>query len=76
MKQYYLIKYYKCNKIMIDFTLVYISVLFVLQCFIKCCIFRVMVLDQGKIGEFASPQDLLQDENSMFYSMAADAGLV
>ncbi|XP_060581167.1 multidrug resistance-associated protein 1-like isoform X5 [Ruditapes philippinarum] len=37
---------------------------------------RVMVLDQGKIKEFQSPQELLQDKDSIFYGMAADAGLV
>lgn len=39
-------------------------------------IFRVMVLDQGAIKEFQSPQELLQNKDSVFYSMALDAGLV
>ena len=34
-----------------------------------------MVLDQGKIAEFESPQDLLKNKNSIFYGMAKDAGL-
>lgn len=35
-----------------------------------------MVLDQGRIREFQSPQELLQDTESVFYGMAKDAGLV
>ncbi|KAH9499735.1 Multidrug resistance-associated protein 1 [Bulinus truncatus] len=37
---------------------------------------RVMVLDQGYIREFNSPNILLSDKTSIFYSMAKDAGLV
>ncbi|XP_039751039.1 multidrug resistance-associated protein 1 isoform X3 [Pararge aegeria] len=37
---------------------------------------RVMVLDRGQLVEFAPPQQLLQDKNSIFYGMAKDAGLV
>lgn len=37
---------------------------------------RVIVLDQGKIAEFDSPKALLDDKNSIFYSMAKNAGLV
>ncbi|KAE9545864.1 hypothetical protein FO519_010924, partial [Halicephalobus sp. NKZ332] len=37
---------------------------------------RLMVLDSGKIAEFQEPQSLLKDSNSVFYSMALDAGLV
>merc|ERR1711874_335603 len=37
---------------------------------------RIMVLDQGRIKEFDSPQKLLADESSAFYSMAKDANLV
>ncbi|GFR84872.1 multidrug resistance-associated protein 1 [Elysia marginata] len=36
---------------------------------------RIMVLDAGQIKEFKSPQELLQDTNSIFHSMAKDAGL-
>lgn len=37
---------------------------------------RVIVLDKGMISEYASPSELLQDKNSIFYSMAKDANLV
>lgn len=37
---------------------------------------RIMVLDNGKICEFDSPTVLLQDKDSLFYSMAAAANLV
>jgi len=37
---------------------------------------KVIVLDRGTITEFAAPNDLLQNKQSAFYSMAKDAGLV
>ncbi|KAK3912845.1 Canalicular multispecific organic anion transporter 2 [Frankliniella fusca] len=37
---------------------------------------RVLVLEQGEVAEFDSPQNLLQKKDSMFYSLAKDAGLV
>ncbi|KAG6453080.1 multidrug resistance-associated protein 1 isoform X1 [Manduca sexta] len=37
---------------------------------------KVMVLDRGQLVEYAPPEQLLQDKNSIFYSMAKDAGLV
>ncbi|CAH0750174.1 unnamed protein product [Diatraea saccharalis] len=37
---------------------------------------RVMVLDKGHLVEYAPPEQLLQDKNSIFYGMAKDAGLV
>ncbi|XP_063605857.1 multidrug resistance-associated protein 1-like [Penaeus indicus] len=37
---------------------------------------RVLVLDKGEIREFDSPESLLKDKKSIFYSMAKDAGLV
>nr|UEO57355.1 ABCC1 [Conogethes punctiferalis] len=37
---------------------------------------RVMVLDQGTLVDFASPEELLQRKDGIFYSMAKDAGLV
>ena len=38
--------------------------------------YRVMVLDSGRITEYDSPTSLLSNQNSTFYSMARDAGLV
>ena len=35
----------------------------------------VMVLDNGRISEYASPGELLTNKKSAFYSMAKDAGL-
>ncbi|XP_055346995.1 ATP-binding cassette sub-family C member 3-like [Paramacrobiotus metropolitanus] len=37
---------------------------------------RIMVLDQGRVKEFAPPQVLLADRNSIFYSLAKTANLV
>ncbi|XP_075974897.1 multidrug resistance-associated protein 1-like isoform X2 [Anticarsia gemmatalis] len=37
---------------------------------------KVMVLDKGRLVEFAPPEQLLQDKNSLFHNMAKDAGLV
>ncbi|KAJ3302897.1 hypothetical protein HDV03_004469 [Kappamyces sp. JEL0829] len=37
---------------------------------------RILVLDQGKVAEFASPQELLQNPDSIFYSLAKQSGLV
>jgi ATP-binding cassette subfamily C (CFTR/MRP) protein 1 len=37
---------------------------------------KVIVLDKGKIKEFAPPGELLQNKQSAFYSMAKDANLV
>ncbi|OQV17406.1 Multidrug resistance-associated protein 1 [Hypsibius exemplaris] len=36
---------------------------------------RIMVLDQGKIKEFDSPSNLLQDQSTIFYGLAKDAGI-
>lgn len=36
---------------------------------------RVLVLDQGKIAEFDTTQKLLKNKESLFYSMAAEAGI-
>jgi ATP-binding cassette, subfamily C (CFTR/MRP), member 1 len=35
-----------------------------------------MVLDKGKIIEYNSPKNLLSRKDSVFYSMAAAAGIV
>nr|CAD7435926.1 unnamed protein product [Timema monikensis] len=37
---------------------------------------RVIVLDQGRVIEFDTPEALLQNNTSVFHSMAKDAGLV
>merc|ERR1712083_251464 len=37
---------------------------------------RVLVLDAGKIAEFDSPEALLQNNQSLFYGMAKEAGLL
>ncbi|XP_076457656.1 multidrug resistance-associated protein 1-like [Babylonia areolata] len=37
---------------------------------------KIMVLDQGEIREYDSPDSLLQRKDSVFYSMAKDANLV
>ncbi len=39
-------------------------------------VYRVMVLDSGRIVEYDSPTGFLSDHKSTFYSMAKDAGLV
>ncbi|KAJ1525343.1 hypothetical protein ONE63_010161 [Megalurothrips usitatus] len=37
---------------------------------------KVLVLDKGMVAEFDTPPTLLQNKDSMFYSLAKDAGLV
>lgn len=42
--------------------------------FIFC--FRIMVMDKGMIVEFDEPDNLLNNVDGTFYSMAKDAGLI
>ena len=37
---------------------------------------RVLVLQQGELAEFDSPKTLLQNPNSIFYSMAKDSNII
>jgi ATP-binding cassette, subfamily C (CFTR/MRP), member 1 len=37
---------------------------------------RVLVLDQGQIAEFDTTQRLLANKESLFYALAAEAGIV
>ena len=37
---------------------------------------RVLVIDSGRVAEFDTPQSLLQDPNSIFHSLAKDAGIL
>ncbi|XP_054270085.1 multidrug resistance-associated protein 1-like [Macrosteles quadrilineatus] len=37
---------------------------------------RILVLDKGKVKEYDSPNKLLQDPNTIFYSMAKESGIV
>lgn len=36
---------------------------------------RILVLDKGHIAEFDTPQHLIDNKSSLFYSMAHEAGL-
>jgi ABC-type multidrug transport system fused ATPase/permease subunit len=38
--------------------------------------YRILVLEKGSILEFDTPQTLLADKESSFYSMSKEAGLV
>jgi ABC-type multidrug transport system fused ATPase/permease subunit len=35
---------------------------------------KILVLDKGQVAEFDTPQHLLENKNSIFYSMAKEAG--
>lgn len=39
-------------------------------------IYRVMVMSDGLVVEYENPQVLLKKQDSLFYAMAKDAGLV
>ncbi|KAJ7918968.1 multidrug resistance-associated ABC transporter [Mycena leptocephala] len=36
---------------------------------------RILVMDEGKVAEFDTPQNLLANKSSIFYSLATEAGL-
>jgi ABC-type multidrug transport system fused ATPase/permease subunit len=35
-----------------------------------------MVLDEGRVLEYETPQNLLADDKSLFYELAKNAGLI
>ncbi len=37
---------------------------------------RILLLENGKIEEFDTPENLMKDGNSKFYSLAKEAGIV
>ncbi|KAI8899117.1 P-loop containing nucleoside triphosphate hydrolase protein [Globomyces pollinis-pini] len=37
---------------------------------------KIIVLDKGELAEFGSPKELLGNQNSLFYSLAKESGLV
>lgn len=37
---------------------------------------RIMVIDRGRIAEFDSPKNLLDDKSSIFFRMASDANVI
>ncbi|XP_077285788.1 multidrug resistance-associated protein 1-like [Arctopsyche grandis] len=37
---------------------------------------KILVLDKGKLVEFDTPANLLQDKNTIFYKLAKDAGVI
>ena len=37
---------------------------------------RILVLDQGHVEEFDTPTKLLEQQNTIFYSMMMNAGLI
>lgn len=42
----------------------------------KFILHRVIVMDQGKINEIGDPNQLLSDQNSLFYGLAREAGIL
>ena len=39
-------------------------------------VYRILVLDNGRIAEFDSPNKLLRDKKGVFHGMAKDANLL
>ena len=37
---------------------------------------KILVLDSGKVAEFDSPQNLLKNKDSIFYSLAKEGGYI
>lgn len=37
---------------------------------------RILVLDEGTVGEFDSPNNLISNHKSIFYGLCKEAGLV
>lgn len=37
---------------------------------------KILVLDKGKLVEFDTPANLLQNKNTIFYKLAKDAGIL
>ncbi len=37
---------------------------------------RILVLDKGQVAEFDTPQALLENKKSIFYSLSKEAGLI
>ena len=42
---------------------------------VELCVFRIIVLEAGRVAEFGSPQDLLERKGK-FHGIVQDAGLV
>ena len=60
----------------IDVVMIIISIAFISRLNTIMDNNRVMVLDQGRIAEFDTPDNLLANSESIFYGMAKNAGLV
>lgn len=46
------------------------------SCFVVILGDRVMVLERGKLMEYASPLELLNDPNSLFYALCKKTGAI
>jgi len=62
--------------IILGFFLIFIYYLILIFLISNKKTFRVIVLDQGKIVEMDTPDQLIKNKKSIFYSMCKDAGLV